>query len=489
MSATPPAHLWVPDGVRGNYGDEVADVAELVGRPLDASQRIAVDALTSYGTGGRWLALEGVVKKPRQNGKTGGIITPIVLADLFLWPADRIAWTAHLFKTCREAFADHKLLIDGVPEFRRRVRKISEANGEESIELTSGARLDYLARSKGGGRGLGGKRVVFDEALFGTMEQSGAMLPILAARDDPQVTYGSSACKTESGLLRALTRRGRAGNDPSLIFVEWCAPGGWAEPECADGVTCTHVYGAAVGCALDREDYWRASNSAMATRRIGVAFMRSMRRTLSPLEFGREFLGWDEAGEDEADRPISLEAWTATATTAPPSGEPTTFFVDIEPGMRSAAIAVSTTGPGRDLHVEIDRAMPGTDWVVSRMAELRRRYPAAMFGGDATGAIGTLLPDLERAGFDLQLLTGPDMGRACGHIQSLVRDEAITHLDEPVVTVALAGAVKRPVGDGLWAWGRRRSTVNICPLVAMTGAAWLAELHRESNADPLASLF
>ena len=48
------AWLWHPER-RGSYLDEVADVAEMVGRPLDGPQREAVDCLTSYGPGGRWL--------------------------------------------------------------------------------------------------------------------------------------------------------------------------------------------------------------------------------------------------------------------------------------------------------------------------------------------------------------------------------------------------------------------------------------------------
>lgn len=489
LTASRPAHLWVPPGARGNYGDEVADVARLLGRPLDASQRIAVDALTSFGPGGRWLALEGCVKLPRQNGKTGGIVTPIVLADLFLWGADRIAWTAHLFKTTREAFADHKQLIQSAPEFDRRVRKIHEANGEESIELTSGARIDYLARSKGGGRGLGGKHVVLDEALFGTPEQAGAILPILAARENPRVTYASSGCKVESGLLRKLTKRGRAGGDPSLVFVEWCAPGRWEDPGCRTGPTCPHVVGTP-GCALDDFDRILAANPAMAAGRIEREFMAAMRATLDPIEFGREFLGWDEPGEDEGARPIATETWAETrhdltATERAQLGRPV-FFLDVEPGGGSSSIAAAGTRRDTGLpHVELAAAAPGTDWLVARAAELAERWPDSRFAAEAAGAVGALFEKLRRedirAGINLELFTAPDMGRSCAHLQNL--GTGFTHHDDPRFLVALAGAVKRDLGEGLWAWGRRKSTTNISPLVAATGALWLLEQHADEDYD------
>ena len=42
---------------------------------------------------------------------------------------------------------------------------------------------------------------------------------------------------------------------------------------------------------------------------------------------------------------------------------------------------------------------------------------------------------------------------------------------QPVLTAAVAGARRRTVGDS-WAFGRRTSSVDICPLVAATFARW-----------------
>lgn len=484
MTATAPeldvAHLYIPDGARGNYGDEVADVADMIGRPLDPSQRLAVDALTSYGAGGRWLALEGLIKEPRQNGKTGGIITPIVLADLFLWPADRIAWSAHLFKTCREAFADHKLLIDGVPEFRRRVKKITEANGEESIELVTGARLDYLARSKGGGRGLGGKRTVIDEALFFTGEQAGALLPILAAREDPQITYGSSGCKVESSALRALTRRGRGGGDPSIILVEFKAPGGWDTPGCDLGTNCTHVIGSR-GCALDDPARWLAANPAMRFNRITIEFMLAMRRTLTPLEFGREFLGWDEDGpEDGVRHPITVAGWAETEGPPAAAMDRPRFFVTV--GVQGDACIAVAYGGDRP-HVELADHRTGAAWLPERLRELDERWPGALFGAGAAGPV----KGMAEAGLPVavEFVTAVDMAQACRHHEALHRERRYTHARDGQLDASLAGAVAKPVGDGLWKWDWKTST-HLAPIAAITGALWLHETHRDY--DPLDSV-
>ena len=44
------------------------------------------------------------------------------------------------------------------------------------------------------------------------------------------------------------------------------------------------------------------------------------------------------------------------------------------------------------------------------------------------------------------------------------------HLADPVLTVALDGAATADVGDGGWRWTRKRSDVDIAPLVAVTVA-------------------
>ena len=475
-----PAHLWVPERV-GSYGDEAVDLAEMAGRRLDAEQRVAVDAMLSYGPGGRWVALEAAVVEARQNGKTSGVILPVVLADLFLFDADRIVWTAHLFRTARDAFTDVVGLIDGCSYLSRRVKKVTYANGEEAVELHSGARLEFLARSKGGGRGLGGKRLVMDEALFLSAESMGALIPTLSAREDPQILYGSSAGLATSDHLRALRDRGRRGGDPSLVWVEWCAPGGWEDPPCARGRDCQHTL-EAEGCALDDESLWRLANPALG-RRIGYEFVRAERRALPWEEFGRERLGWFDLPLSVDARPIEPEDWAACALDVPerPPGVPS-FFIDCSPGLSSASISAAVTHDGRP-RIELSDYRPGAGWLEGeggRVAELARTYPGARFAVFGSGAVAALLPGLADLGIQVEQFNNQDMGRACGHLQKLVATRGLSHDGNPLFESALKGAVKRALGDDLWTWSRRRSA-DISPIVSATGAAWLLETQPSYN--------
>lgn len=462
-----PAYLWVPERA-GSYGDEAVDLARLVGRELDAEQQLAVDALLSYGPGGRWLALESAVVEARQNGKTGGVLLPVVLFDLFLLGADRIVWTAHLFRTARDAFADFCGCIDRAPELSRRVKKITYANGEESIELMSGARLEFLARSKGGGRGLGGKRLVMDEALFLSAESMGALIPTLSARQDPQINYGSSAGVATSDHLRALRDRGRAGGDGSLIWVEWCAPGGWVDPPCAAGVRCTHAAGSD-GCALDDEALWPLANPALG-RRITFEYVRAERRALPPAEFGRERLGWFDEPLASV-RVIAADVWASLADAGSQAQDPLAFAVDATPDQSFGAIGVAGRRADDLLHIEVVEHRAGMSWMVPRILELHERWKPCAWVIDPKRQANVLIPELEAAGIEVVKTSARDMAQACGGLYAAATDsKTLRHLDQPELNAALARAQKREL-EGAWAWDGRTG-VDISPLVVVTLAAW-----------------
>lgn len=463
-----PAFLSVPPRV-GSYGDEAIDLARLVGRELDAEQQLAVDAMLSYGPGGKWAAFESAVIEARQNGKTGGVLLPVVLFDLFALPPDRIMWTAHLFRTARDAFMDFIGLIRATPELDRRVNKFTFANGEESIELLNGAKLEFVARSKGGGRGLGGKRLVMDEALFLSAESMGALIPTLAARSitgDPQINYGASAGLGTSDHLRNLRDRGRAGGDQSLVWVEWASSGSWLDPGCAEGPRCAHTVGTE-GCSLDDETQWPLANPALG-RRISYEYIRNERRALPVEEFGRERMGWWD--EPTAGALFSAARWAELADGMSEPRPPFTYGIDVSADRVWATLAVAGYRPDGAVHVAVQHPAKGTDWVTGYCRELAGKYPGCRFVLDSSGPVSSLLPDLQAAGLGITELKSGDVRKACGMFVDAVTQGTVRHRAQQVLTKAVEGVQPRPLGDGGFAFGRKASTtVDISPLNA---ACW-----------------
>lgn len=466
----------------GSYGDEAVDLARLAGRTLDPEQELAVDAALSYGPGGKWVALESATIEGRQNGKTEGVLEPVTLFDLFLLPPDRMVWTAHLFRTSRASFMDFCMMIDYAPELSRRVKKIIEERGAESIELHSGAKLEFLARSRGGGRGLGGKRLVMDEAGFLSAEAMGALIPTLSARGDPHIDYGASAGLLTSDYLRRLVARGRAGGDPSLTFVEFCSPGGWADPPCQQGLACSHVVGTE-GCALDDESLWPLANHSLGKVRangtgLTYEYVRNERRALPPEEFGRERMGWHDQPPHGTDSKL-LSAWAELEDHTASIGR-LVLAVDVAPRGMSSSIGQCGYRSDRLPQVELVERRLGTVGLVDALDALAKRHDAPV-GLDPSSEAGALIAPLEAAGVTVVQVGGREMAQACGEFDQTVTAKGLRHLGDPTIATALAGAVQKDYGDGARRWSRTTSAVDISPLVAVTIALHIHALQADSD--------
>lgn len=463
-----PAFVHVPPRA-GSLGEQVTAVCASVGRIFDAEQRQAVDVLTSVGPTGAPAALEAAVISARQNLKTfvleGITLTKMVEPDDPRLPPVRLGiWSAHLFETAQETFRNFDELISGYPHLSRRVLRVGRENGAEEFEFRGGRRLKFRARSKSGGRGLSGDFIVLDEAFALLPGHMGALLPTLSTRRRAQVLYGSSAGLPGSAVLRGVRDRGRAGQRGAPAYIEWCAP----RVECAQ-TSCQHIPDTP-GCVLDREDLWLLANPA-AGRRITFDYLRAERRALPPDEFARERLGWWDDPADDVES--FLTAWLACADPAAVAVGRPVFAVDVSPGSRSAAIAAATRQPDRRTHLELVEHRPNTDWLVRRCVELHERNDPMAWVIDPAGPVGSLLPDLAAQGIEPVAMRTRDLGQACEALSSLAGTTGVVHPGDPILTAAISGAGRRDIGDGLWAWSRRKSGTDICPLVAATEAHWL----------------
>jgi hypothetical protein len=120
---------------------------------------MALDAIFALDRRGKSVCFEVALICCRQNLKTA-IFKMAVLGWLYLTKERLVVWSAHEFRTSEEAFRDLEALLTGEHYFRREIRRIYRGNGDESIEMRNGARLIFKARTKGGGRGLSGSKVI-----------------------------------------------------------------------------------------------------------------------------------------------------------------------------------------------------------------------------------------------------------------------------------------------------------------------------------------
>lgn len=463
-----PRILQRPPAV-SSAGPEVAQLAELAGLVLDDQQRLVLDVGLGEAPDGRWSAMEVAVVEPRQNGK-GSILEALELGALFLFDEELIIHSAHEFRTAKEHFRRIHGLINGCDELREQVKKVLTGNEDVSIEMRSGRRLRFMARSGKSARGFTGDRIVLDEAFLLDAETMGAMLPTLSTVPNPQVWYASSAPLAHSSQLHAVRRRAlNPAEGDRLAYLEWSAAEHFSDVD------------------LDDRAAWYAANPALGLR-ITEDFVANERRTLSgsPDVFARERLGVPDRPADEIGDTALTQAWRDRSDPTAAPLDPVSLAFDVTPEHDRASIVAC--GRHEDgAAVELIANEPGTGWVIDRLAGIIARHAPVMIVADLKGPAGSLAADLERFGIAVHSVTPQEYGQACGLLQDSLDQGLLVHRNEPQLNAAIVGAGRRQAGD-TWTWSRRSSKVDISPLVAATLAHWAHRQNREPAAVAVVNL-
>jgi hypothetical protein len=463
-----PAYFSAPPYAK-TLGPEVAGICELANFAPDPEQRLALDAIFGMRPNNKVAALEAAIVACRQNIKTG-LFKQCALGWLFVTDQRLIIWSAHEFPTAQEAFRDLTELIEGSDPLRKRIKTIHRGNGDEAIELLTGQRVKFKARTKTGGRGLSGDKVVLDEAFALTPSHMGSLFPLLSVRPDPQVVYGSSAGLENSAVLRSIRDRGRLSDDPGLIYVEWTddLPGDCASPKC------DHKPLTAVGCRMDDRRRWHRANTQLQSypgepgRRMTEEYVAAERRALPPEEFGRERLGWWDEDPNESGV-FETGTWANCMDAASEIVGALTFAADVSPDRSAASIGVC--GNGKEfLHLENVENGAGTDWIVPFLVAKTQEHGGDVVIDPASPA-GSLIDDLKNAGVRVHTITAREYAQACGWLFDAVKDTQVRHLPQPELDSAVRDARTRDLAGG-FAWDRRKSSADITPLVAVTLACW-----------------
>lgn len=456
---------------RYEFSDGLAaiELAASAGLHLDPWQAdILMDSL-GIRPDGRWSAFEVGVIVPRQNGK-GAIIEARELAGLFLFGERLIMHTAHEFKTSLEAFLRIKSLVDNTDDLRRRVRQIRTSNGEEGIELLDGARLRFVARSSGSGRGFSGDLVILDEAYALQPKELAALLPTMSARPNPQLWYTSTPPEFAAAQLMSLRRRGHAGESARLAYFEYSAP---------------------LGADLDDRKLWAATNPALGIR-IQEDFVQAEREALPDEEFGRERMGIWPPAADDLWQVIPEIPWTDAGDAEHKAEGGRALGISMTPDR--ARTFVGSYGKRLDgLHVmQLVEMFPGSGGVVEFIKAARddqgRPICAVVIG--ASDPARSLLPDLKEAGIEVLTPGTADVAAECGSIFDRIAGKdaearTLRHRKQGPLTAAMASTSKRTAGRA-WIWNPDNDGA---PLFAVTAASYGFRVSPPSTYDPMNNIW
>lgn len=437
-----------PLGVVSSAGQEAIELAASAGLILDPWQQWCLASSLGEREDGTWAAFECGLIVPRQNGK-GALLEARELAGLVLFDEQLIVHSAHKFDTATEHFHRMQQLVETCDDLRRKVKKILGGHGQESIQLRSGARLKFIARSRGAARGFSGDCVVFDEAFNLPPEAIGGMLPALSARPNPQVWYASSAPHADSRVLHALRRRAIEGTDPRLWFAEWgCEP----------------------GTAVDDRDGWAQANPAMGIR-IPEGFIEAELAAMRDLgeEFPRERLGIPSS-EDSGSGVFGPGKWAVCIDTTSRDNGLVAIALDVNDDQGWASFAAAGVRADGLVHLELIERKPGTGWVVAAAKDFADKQGVPIWI-DPKGPAASLIPALKADKVPFKELPSGEFPKACVQLQQRVTEGTVRHLGQPPLDSAAASASIRTAGDS-WVWARASSSVDISPLVAVTIAVW-----------------
>jgi hypothetical protein len=281
---------------------------------------------------------------------------------------------------------------------------------------------------------------------------------------NPQLFYAASAGTYVSTVLARVRRRGLAGGDPRLLFIEhsiddvaWNA----ADPD------------ARLAMVEDR-GLWAQAN-ALLGHRISEEWLAGQLRLLGPIGFAQEHLGvgtWPV--DDSTDWLIPRKKWAdcADGKSDPPAG-----MVALAIGAawdQTVSIGVCGRRPDGRTYAELIYYGQGTEAaIVAEVKRLRDEHRPSAIVVDEKGPAGPFVAPLTAAGVEMEKVSTREVAHACGALHNVVTsdDPDFRHRNQAEVSAALAGAKKLDVGDG-WVLDRRKSSADVTPLEVLALARW-----------------
>jgi len=449
-------HLIMPSGIVSTAWPSVASQLERMELPLDRWQQGLCQAILAKREDGQYACGVGgaVASIPRQSGKTytiGALIFALCMAS----PGLLVLWSAHRTRTHNETFKTMDSMANrkAIAPFIENVRK---ANGEQEVEFTNGSRILFGAREAGFGRGFAMVDVVvLDEAQILTEKAMEDMVPATNAADNGLVIMvGTPPRPIDPGEV-FINRRAEAlsGEDEDVLFVELSAD------EDAD---------------LDDRKQWAKANPSFPHRTSETAILRMRKLLGSDDSFRREALGiWDSTQGSHA---FGRGMWEAVEKVGRPRGLElgalgVAVSIDLE---KAAIVGAAETEDEKNLVRPLQHGPNPDAWLVDAVVERQEKHQVPVIIDGKGPAADFIEPLKDRLGDSLIVVVLQDVMDACSKIYKSVRSGDFVHSvdgEHDELDIAVRDAVKRDVGDR-WAWGRRKSGLDISPLEAATLAVW-----------------
>lgn len=491
---TPPLRELTPDT---SLGFEVCDFAGLLGSRLIPWERwLLVHALEIVGDfDGEWaLRFRTVlILIARQNGKTL-VTTILTLYFLYILEVSLIIGTAQELDQAEEAWDACVDAIKADDELMSELVSAKYGNSGRKLKLSGNRRYITKASNRKAGRGKRANLVIIDELREQTSWEA---WNAVSSTTLAQAQVGMLWCTSNAGDPYSLVLR----HERFLAHMALGDPDGWCRdvgdslpPAIDDDGAEVDVEPPAIFEWSARPDrgIWDREGWCEANPSLGYGFLTE--RALAADIANKE----ERAARTEnlcqfveaiAEPPFPAGAWDSgiDPTSEIPMGAPLYFAVDVSEDRLHSAIAVCGRRSDGDWHVEVVAYDTGIAWLEPWLRDIADPLDPVQVAIQGRGAPASSMSSVLAAieGVQVFEVVGADVagwaGRFWDAVAALNPDEGqrsdavpVRHRPQAALDLAASVAKTRLMGDSAWAFDRKRSPVDISPLVACELAHGLA---------------
>jgi phage terminase large subunit-like protein len=439
LGATKP-RLYTPFLTGKNKLQDVKDLCTIVGIDLLPWQEYVLKDMLTVDKTGLWVRKTNLILVARQNGKTH-LARMLILAHLIKWETNVLIMSSNR-SMALDTFRQVTQLIETNDHLKGFVKQIRYANGTESIEMLSGARLDVVASTRDGSRGRTVNGLLFIDELREIDEEGyRAAMPTTRAHAGSHILLTSNAGDAFSKVLNDLRERALDHPPKSFGFYEYSAP----------------QY-----CKINDRAAWAQANPALGYTITEEAIEEAI--STSPIENTRTetLCQWIDSLSSPWPHGVLEETSNSELTITP--GALTMFGFDVSPSRRNASLVAGQMMPDGKIAIGILETFESQVAVddlkiaasIKGWADIYR--PRMVLFDKYTTA--TIAERLANAGVVTQDCSGQQFYQACGDLLDGLVNHKVVHNGQDELIQQFNNCAAK-VNDSAWRIVKRKSAGDV----------------------------
>ena len=429
-----------------NKLQDVKDLCEIVKIPLLPWQEFVLKDMLTVDKKGMWIRKTNLILVARQNGKTH-LARMLILAHLIKWNTNVLIMSSNR-SMALDTFRQITSLLETNDHLKGFVKQIRHANGTESIEMLSGARLDVVAATRDGSRGRSVNGLLYiDEIREITEDGFRAATPTTRAHPNSQTLLTSNAGDAFSTVLNDLRERAIDYPPKTFGFYEYSAP----------------QY-----CKITDRNAWALANPSLGYTITEEAIEEAI--ATSPIENTRTetLCQWIDSLSSPWPHGI-LEETSNSELQIPPGGY-TVFGFDVSPSRRNASLVAGQIMPDGKIGVGIlqtwESAVSVDDLKIA--ADIKAwadQYRPRQICYDKY-TTQSIADKLTNAGCMTQDISGQQFYQACGDLLDGLVNHRVVHNGQANLIQQMNNCAAK-VNDSAWRIVKRKSAGDVSAPIAL----------------------